>query len=88
MFTGPYSLTSASSEQVIFDRRDDYWGVETGFTDLPAPRRIIVVTSGVDEVVAARIQNNEVDSLAALSAITLETVRTRNPNVKCDWLDE
>ena len=87
VFTGPYALTSSNQEQRIYDRRDDYWGVETGFTDEPAPRRVIVVTAGVDEVVAARIQNNEVDSLAALSANTLVTVQSRNPNV-IGWTDE
>ena len=87
VFTGPYTLTSASQQQVIYDRRDDWWGVETGFADLPAPRRVIVVTAGVDEVVAARIQNNEVDSLAALSANTLVTVQSRNPNV-IGWTEE
>lgn len=87
VFTGPYSLTSASPEQVVYDRRDDWWGAETGFADLPAPRRVIIVTAGVDEVVAARIQNNEVDSAAALSAHTLATVRRRNSNV-IGWTDE
>lgn len=87
VFTGPYVLTSSSQQQRIYDRRDDYWGVETGFTDLPAPRRVIVATAGVDEVVGARIQNNEVDSLAALSANTLVTVQSRNPNV-IGWTDD
>ena len=87
VFSGPYTLTSSSQDQRIYDRHDNWWGAETGFADLPAPRRVIVVTAGVDEVVAARIQNNEVDSLAALSANTLITVQSRNPNV-IGWTDE
>ena len=87
VFTGPYTLTSTSPEQVVYDRHDDWWGAQTGFADLPAPRRVIIVTAGVDEVVAARIQNNEVDSVAALSANTLVTVQSRNANV-IGWTDE
>ena len=37
--TGAYSLVSASAQQIVFDRRDDWWGAKTGFQDLPAPER-------------------------------------------------
>lgn len=33
--TGPYKLTSTSSQQKIFDLREDWWGAKTGWKPLP-----------------------------------------------------
>jgi peptide/nickel transport system substrate-binding protein len=40
--TGPYRLVKADSQQMVYDRRDDWWGVKVGFQALPAPKRIIM----------------------------------------------
>ena len=33
--TGPWKLVSATADQKIFDRNDDWWGAKTGFRPLP-----------------------------------------------------
>ena len=53
MGTGPYKLVSTSTNQQIFDRRDDWWGVTTGFQDAPAPKRVILVPVSSDEAWAS-----------------------------------
>ena len=40
--TGAYTLVSSNAQQYIFDRRDDWWGTETGFMDNPAPELSLI----------------------------------------------
>ena len=47
--TGPYRLVFASEQEFIYDRRDDWWGLDAGFQDLPVPERLIWVVTGVEE---------------------------------------
>jgi len=46
VFTGPYRLVQADENQLIYDRRDDWWGAEIGFHDLPVPKRVVMVNPG------------------------------------------
>ncbi len=42
--TGPYKIVEWSPQQKFIDRRDDWWGVKTGFADkLPDIERILVI---------------------------------------------
>src|SRR5690606_39263094 len=43
--TGPYRLVETGVQQKVWDRRDDWWGSETGTFPLPAPRRLIFTPS-------------------------------------------
>jgi peptide/nickel transport system substrate-binding protein len=61
VYTGPYKLVSASGTQIIMDRRDDWWGVKTGFHEAPAPERIIVIPFGSDTVMAEKYITNQID---------------------------
>ena len=85
--TGPYNLTSASETELVWDRDDDWWGAETGFQDLPAPRRLIWVITGPEETKAALASEGELDSVMDITLGALEAIQARNPNVIA-WLDE
>ena len=85
--TGAYKLVSSSTQQFIFDRRDDWWGAQTGFEDLPAPERIILISVGGDESMAQLLIANDVDSGHALQPGTYSAVLDRNPNIK-SWNSE
>jgi peptide/nickel transport system substrate-binding protein len=80
--TGPYRLTNSSAQQMVFERRDDWWGAETGFMDLPAPERVIVVPVGGDESMAQLLLANDVDAGHPLQPGTFRAVTERNPNVR------
>lgn len=78
VWTGPYKLVKATSTEFVFDRRNDWWGAETGFQDLPAPERIIFVEAGPDERKAAALAANEVDGQPSLRIDTFNTVLEQN----------
>ena len=62
MGTGPYRLVSSSPTQMIFDRRDDWWGAETGFRELPAPERIILTPHSGDDSMGQMLIADQVDA--------------------------
>lgn len=85
--TGAYKLVTSGAQQMVFERRDDWWGAEIGFQDLPAPERIILVPVGGDESMAQLLIANDVDSGHPLQPGTFTAVIDRNPNIR-SWNDE
>ncbi len=79
--TGAYRLVSASETRFVYDRRDDWWGVEAGFDDLPEPLRLIWVVTGNEENRALLMSNGELDSAMDMTLGAFEAIQARNPNV-------
>ena len=79
--TGPYQLVRTSPQQMILDRRDTWWGEETGFAEMPAPERIVLVPNPSDESAAQMYINNQIDSGDPLQPGTFEAARARNDNL-------
>ncbi|MCC5973420.1 MAG: ABC transporter substrate-binding protein [Rubellimicrobium sp.] len=77
--TGPYRLVSTTTGQMIFDRRDDWWGEVTGFRDAPAPARIVLVPVSSDEAMGQLHIANQVDGGRQLQIGTFEAARAQNP---------
>ena len=77
-----YTLVSSNAQQYIFDRRDDWWGTETGFMDNPAPERIILVSVGGDESMAQMIIADNVDSGHPLQPGSFKAATKRNENIR------
>ena len=93
--TGPYRLVSAAETVMIYERRDDWWVTEQ-FGVRPAPKYIYYQNFGPEDVVAARLAMNDIDSpaIGILSLGTFHSVREKNPNVRAwyvtspyAWLD-
>ncbi len=79
--TGPYKLVRASDQQLVYDLRDDWWAVTTGFAELPEVKRLIRIPGG-DAAGATRLfAQNEVDFGGALQKGDFEAARNRNPNL-------
>lgn len=78
--TGPYTLTSASPTEFIWDRNDNWWGAATGFHDLPVPLRLIWQITGSEENKALSMSNNMLDSAMNITPGAFEAIRARNPN--------
>lgn len=85
--TGAYKLVSSDAQQMVFDRRDTWWGETTGFMDMPAPERIIVIGANSDESMAQLYIANDLDSGQALQPGTFRAALDRNPNLR-SWHDE
>ena len=84
---GPYRLIISNETESVWDRRDDWWGAETGFKDLPAPERVIFLAAGNEERRAAMAINNELDTMWLMGRSTFETVVAQNPAVT-GWYSE
>lgn len=80
--TGPYKLVSFSPQQMVYDRRDDWWGAKIGFKPLPAPERVIVITASSDEQGGEFFITNRIDSGLAIQVGTFEAAVTKNPNLR------
>lgn len=81
--TGPWTLVRFTDTQVFMDRRDDYWGATTGFTDLPAMRRILTVPGGTRDRMAQLISANQVDITADIQvASVIEQIVTQSPQIR------
>lgn len=78
--TGAYTLADTSETEFVFDRNDDWWGATSGFTDLPAPRRIIYILNQSEERRAALAVNDEVDVTWDMGLGTYQAIKAQNPN--------
>lgn len=79
--TGPYKLVSVNETEAIYDRRDDWWGAETGWMDLPEPLRLIWVVTGAEENKALLMSDSQLDSAMDMTLGAFEAIQARNPNV-------
>ena len=82
MGTGAYRLVSVSPTQMIFDRRDDWWGAETGFRELPAPERIVLTPHSGDDSMGQMLIGNQVDAGRQIQKGTFEAAQALNPNLR------
>lgn len=80
--TGPYKVVGWTNQQKIYDRRDEWWGVESGFMDsMPEVERIIVTPRASDTLMIQRLVNNELDTTQGLRASTAPEAVDQNPAV-------
>ncbi|MEL7299528.1 MAG: ABC transporter substrate-binding protein [Pseudomonadota bacterium] len=84
--TGPYAYSSGASNRMIWDRRDSWWGAETGFMDMPAPERVIFLESGGEESRAQLIASNQLDAAQNVTIGTFEAIQAQNDAVIA-WVD-
>ncbi|ABD54970.1 ABC transporter substrate-binding protein [Jannaschia sp. CCS1] len=85
--TGPYTFTSAATNRAIWDRDDDWWGVDAGFMDLPEPLRVVFLESGGEESRAQLLATNGLDAAQNMSVGTFEAVGFQNENVMAWYAD-
>jgi peptide/nickel transport system substrate-binding protein len=79
--TGPYTLTSASETEFVYDRNDDWWGAETGVFKLPEPLRLIWVVTGNDQIRSTLAVDNELDSVMDVTRGAYEAMADQNENI-------
>jgi peptide/nickel transport system substrate-binding protein len=79
--SGPYKMVSASENEFIYDRDDNWWGAATGTFPLPEPLRLIWVHTGNDDVRSLLSINNELDSVMDITLGAFEAITAQNPNM-------
>ncbi|MEZ4635097.1 MAG: ABC transporter substrate-binding protein [Caldilineaceae bacterium] len=79
--TGPYHIVAWNNTQKFIDRRDDWWGAQTGFAELPVPLRILATPRADDTIMVQRMINNEVDQTLDLRATTIGATVAQNPAI-------
>jgi len=90
--TGPYRLVSASESEYIYERRDDWWGAESGIPEvpnvegLPEPKYLVWVVTATEENRSLLASEGELDSVMDITLGAYEAINSRNPNVK-SWVD-
>lgn len=83
MGSGPYKVVLVTAQQIIYDRRDDWWGAKIGFMDMPAPERIVATTAASDEAYAQLYMTDKIDFGGfALLVGTFEAAKEKNPNMR------
>ena len=86
--TGPYRLVSTNIERKIWDRRDDWWGAKSGFSELPKVERLIFLP-GMNEITMANLLiTNEIDMAFSLTVPNFKSVKSQNPNMTTHWYGE
>ena len=66
VFSGAYTLESASETEFTYKRNDNWWGVNAGFK-LPAPEKLVWVAYGSPETRTAAMARAELDSLMGIN---------------------
>lgn len=87
MGTGPYKLASVGPTEFVYVRDDNWWGAETGFMDLPAPKKMVWTWGGPEETRAALMADGQLDSLMDVTLGALQALQARNPNV-ITWFED
>lgn len=87
VFTGPYLLESVSETEFVYVRDDNWWGVEAGFEDLPAPERLVWTTFGTEDTKVAAMSSDGLDSLMDISLGAFFALQQRNPNTVAYFQD-
>ena len=85
--TGAYELVRSAPEVQIYDRRDDWWAVETGFSDAPEVERLLYIPVSDDDVAAQLYITNQLDYGPPLLKGTFEAAKGRNPSLR-SWNTE
>lgn len=87
IFTGPYLLESFTDTSFTYVRNDNWWGVQAGFDDLPAPEKLVWILYGTEETRAAAMAKNDLDQMALPSPAAFETMRILNDKI-ISWTPE
>ena len=81
VFSGAYTLSSASENEFTYTRNDDWWGAKTGWEDLPAPEQLVWVAFGTPEARTTAMARDELDSLMDVDFGPYLALQAQNPNV-------
>ena len=79
--TGAFKVTEIKPERIILDRRDDWWGAQTGMRPLPEMKRVIFIPFTTHEQAAQLVANNEVDTILEAHVPVMKNLIARSPKI-------
>jgi peptide/nickel transport system substrate-binding protein len=79
--TGPFRLVRASPQQLVFDRRDDWWAAKTGFAKLPKVERFLRIPGGDQSAITRLFAQGEIDFGGPLIKGDFDAAKGRNPDL-------
>jgi peptide/nickel transport system substrate-binding protein len=79
--TGPWRVTSASSEQKVFDRRPNWWAADAGLAPLPQILRTIWLPNVAEQQSAQALITNQVDCGNSMQSTIFPTLFAQNPKI-------
>ena len=85
--TGAYKLVQATENEFTYDRRDTWWGNETGFMEMPVPKRLVWIVSGAEENTSFLAADGQLDSIMDITLGAFEAIQDMNPNIIA-WRDQ
>jgi peptide/nickel transport system substrate-binding protein len=85
--TGPYKLNRSEETIFVWDRRDEWWGEDTGVFKMPEPLRLVWQWHGTEEQRSADLVAGLIDYVEDVSPGALIAMKQKNPNIHC-WYDE
>lgn len=77
--TGPFRLVRATEQQLMFDRRDDWWAAAVGFARLPKMERLLRIPGGDSTSITRLFAQGEIDFGGALIKGNFDAAHRRNP---------
>ena len=81
--TGPWKLISATPDQYIIDRRDDWWAVKAGLVkQMPQVQRIVYLPFPGETQTAQALITNAVDCSLDLRPNTMKQILAQNPKLQ------
>lgn len=85
--TGPYKLTRADANALIFDLRDDWWALDEGLAErMPHVERVVYVPA-TQEAMPQLYATNQIDIGRSIQPGAFEAIRVQNPNLNA-WNTE
>ena len=85
--TGGFELVKSTPEVQIYDRRDNWWGEEIGFSEPAQVERLMYIPVADDDVAAQLYISNQLDYGPPLLKGTFEAAKNRNPSLR-SWNKE
>ena len=79
--TGPFRLVKATDQQLVFDRRDDWWAAKTGFKELPKVKRFVRIPGGDQSSQTRLFASGQIDFGGAILAGDFLAAKRRNPDL-------
>ena len=85
--SGAYVYETATETEWSYVRNDDWWGVKTGWKDMPAPRRLVWTAFGPEETRAAVAADGDMDSLQDITLGAYQALQAKTDNAFIAWVD-
>ena len=87
VFTGPYTLEKAKSEQFVYRRNNNWWGAKSGWKPLPKPKRLVWRWIGDEQKRTDAMVRNDLDNVLDIPLSLLLDLKRDNKSILTHFND-